>query len=951
MRTLFKFKILLSAFFLLSSSLTIQAQGWYEGYDFWGLDDYATEILNTSDNGFILIGNRIVRTDSLGNLLWSKTIEFPLKNDVNYMGVKRAYMLEDGSFVLLMNNNFYNLCYLQKYDPLGVIVWEKEFTIDNIQGSTFECLTQMSDNGFSVMLNFKDTISGSNSVSIVRTDSIGETIWQKTFGPDSLTQFYNGGNIVGIQDENIVLAGNRWGGIGTDSSFVARIDEFGEKIWEKTSHRFLVLTLPKVLVTAEDNIVLFGAAEDMFLFSSFFVKYDLDGNELVDKEITEFGNTDRFTLQYESSSGGLIGLGHSFEMGDFIFSFDTDGNTNWVQNSWWQQDDDLLLFALAQTKNGSVAGCGYMNDFEDEITQGNDMLLMNFDSSGNFFGYHIQGQVFKDTDEDCNKDSSEIEIEGRVIKAAGDYNYYGFSNSDGIYSINLPEGDYQVSVAEASYWENCEPFYTAVLDAQTDTFIVDFPQIPAFECPLLFVDITIPFIRLCSEGRYYVHYCNEGTISAEDATVEVVLADSLTYLGASAPLLMQDGQKLTFDLDTLDVFECGSFSIDIEIGCDISLMGQTLCTEAHIFPDSLCNSVWADANIELSAICQNDSIHYTITNTGGDMNQPFEYIVIEDNIILMTDDFELLENDYIEESVEAKNGATYHVIAAQNPNLPPLLGNQIAVTSIEGCVGPVNTGAFNQIPFDDGEPWLSTDCNEVIASYDPNDKTAFPSGWQEEHFIEDRTDLEYLIRFQNTGTDTAFKVVLVDTLSPFLDPASIRLGASSHPFTFDLNGQGVAHFTFDDILLPDSTTNEPASNGFVKFYISQKSNNPIGTLIENTAYIYFDFNPPVQTNTVFHTIGEPWVEVILTSLNERGKNAGITVYPNPIFETATIELLNSQGRGGVFSLYHSNGQMVLEKEFLNNKIQLERNGMAAGIYFFKIENASGIEGSGKLVVR
>ena len=132
---------------------------------------------------------------------------------------------------------------------------------------------------------------------------------------------------------------------------------------------------------------------------------------------------------------------------------------------------------------------------------------------------------------------------------------------------------------------------------------------------------------------------------------------------------------------------------------------------------------------------------------------------------------------------------------------------------MEGCNG-VNPGFVTIFPEDDGAPFISIDCRENISSFDPNDKQAFPRGYGSEHFIEKNTALEYLIRFQNTGTDTAFTVILKDTLSPWLDLYSVRPGAASHDYEYEILGQNIIKITFNNILLPDSNINELASHGF-----------------------------------------------------------------------------------------------------------------------------------------
>src|SRR5690606_34512909 len=131
----------------------------------------------------------------------------------------------------------------------------------------------------------------------------------------------------------------------------------------------------------------------------------------------------------------------------------------------------------------------------------------------------------------------------------------------------------------------------------------------------------------------------------------------------------------------------------------------------------------------------------------------------------------------------------------------------------------------------------------VTASFDPNDKLAMTSsGYSNEYFYIDQDEwIDYTIRFQNTGTDTAFTVVITDTLNAELDMASFEQGLASHPFSVSFKPDRVVEWRFENILLPDSNVNEAASHGLVSFRI--KPHLPIlpGTEIENIANIYFDF--------------------------------------------------------------------------------------------------------------
>lgn len=98
-------------------------------------------------------------------------------------------------------------------------------------------------------------------------------------------------------------------------------------------------------------------------------------------------------------------------------------------------------------------------------------------------------------------------------------------------------------------------------------------------------------------------------------------------------------------------------------------------------------------------------------------------------------------------------------------------------------------------------------------------------------------------------------MVIRDTLHDNLDISSFNFMASSHPVEFDINGN-VLSFYFNDINLLDSVHHEPQSHGWLQFKIKLKSNLPFGTCTPNLAAIYFDFNPPIHTDTAINFIGK-----------------------------------------------------------------------------------------------
>ena len=439
--------------------------------------------------------------------------------------------------------------------------------------------------------------------------------------------------------------------------------------------------------------------------------------------------------------------------------------------------------------------------------------------------------------------------------------------------------------------------------------------------------------------------CNLSSATVEDAFAAVALDSYIEFDTSSIASTFLGNNVYSFDLGDLEAGECVSFQIFFDISCDAPL-GYTHCTEARIFPDTVCNvsSGWSGADLKVTGFCDGDSVRMTITNIGaGDMAQSQDFVVVEDVVMYMAVPFQLNSGASVD-FVAPANGATWRLESTEVPNHP---WGGVEAKAVEGCGGLNTTGLVTMFSLGTPNPFETIDCQENIGSYDPNDKQAFPKGYGAAHFIEANTDIEYRIRFQNTGTDTAFTVVVLDTLSQHLDATSVRPGTSSHAYDFAVLDGNVLRFRFDNILLPDSSTNEPASNGFVKFRVSQKANNADGTSIENRAAIYFDFNEPVLTNTTFHTIGDHFV-LVKTDENDPAYGS-LKVYPNPSVGTIWFELPGATQHNR-FTLTDNLGKLVVAADFSGKAFRFESGKLPAGVYFYQISSGNGGLFSGKVIL-
>jgi uncharacterized repeat protein (TIGR01451 family) len=561
----------------------------------------------------------------------------------------------------------------------------------------------------------------------------------------------------------------------------------------------------------------------------------------------------------------------------------------------------------------------------------------------------VTGKVFLDTLDNCTYDNGESLLANWPVKITGLVTgnvYEVLTDNLGEYNKEFDPTDTLVEVTLAvpfNFGQNCPTVYTLnVASGQTAT--QDIPAHLEADCPLLSVDISAPFLRRCFPNTYTVQACNLSSTTVEDAFAAVALDSYIEFDTSSIPGTFLGNNVYGFELGDLDAGECVSFQIFFDVSCDAPL-GYTHCTEARIFPDTICNTSdnWSGADLKVTGVCDGDSVRMTIINIGaGDMTQMQDFVVVEDVVMYMAVPFQLNSGASVDFLVPA-NGATWRVETDEVAYHP---WGGVEAKAVEGCGGLNETGLVTMFSFNTPNPFEAVDCQENIGAYDPNDKQAFPKGYGVSHFVEANTDIEYHIRFQNTGTDTAFTVVVLDTLSQHLDAASVRPGASSHDYDFALLDGNVLRFKFDNILLPDSNVNEAASHGFVKFRIPQKADNPDGTLIENSAAIYFDFNEPIITNTTFHTIGDHFVLV----KNDEPAAGVLKVYPNPSIGTVVFELPETMQQGR-FELTNNLGQMLRNERISGNQYRFERGLLSAGIYFYKISDGAGQIFTGKILLK
>ncbi len=488
----------------------------------------------------------------------------------------------------------------------------------------------------------------------------------------------------------------------------------------------------------------------------------------------------------------------------------------------------------------------------------------------------ISGKVFRDTNSNCSLDASDQPITIPILVKLMPGNRYTFADSNGDYSFQVAGGqDYTVQAIFPEIYQNllldsCISSYSITVPTDGPALFTGYNfGLTLQNCPLLKVDITSTSRRICSENTTIVWFKNYGTAAAENAVLTVSMPQNIAITNQYAfyDHEVDENGNYTFYIGTIEPGAEDSFELRDTTSCSYSLIGLRESMEATISPNNyLCGGIenpeWDESSIRVAGECIADTfVRFWISNTGelasSAMADSSDFRIYNNDTLIYSGKYLLALNDSIDVTVAA-TGYPIRLEADQTPYHP---GNSRPRASVSGCGDPFFVTHFGEI-VDDLDWEKSIDNQPFRAGFDPNDKQVSPAGFGTERYVTPGEPLKYTIRFQNTGNDYAEKVVLIDTLSNDLDISTIEIIAASHAYKVQiLNGETnkILKWTFDNIYLPDSTSEPLASIGFAKFRIKPLPGLPLGTIINNQAGIYFDFSEPVITNN-------PWIEYNVTSL-------------------------------------------------------------------------------------
>ncbi|MEW6051032.1 MAG: T9SS type A sorting domain-containing protein [Candidatus Zixiibacteriota bacterium] len=332
-------KALFLSILILYGSAAAQNMVWSASYGgTYNEGGYAC--LSLPDSGYVAVGSTfsfgsgdydvyLLRLDSLGNILWSRTYGGPASD----MG-HDIQTTPDGGFIIVGTTSSYgaggaDLC-LWRTDSAGQLQWTRTF--GGAQTDEGWSIRATYDRGFVVCGSTSSSGAGYADLFVIKVDSLGNSDWAQTFGGSGGESGYA---IRQTRDSGYVAVGATGSfGEGYSSIYAVRVSPMGDSLWAKTYGGARADVGYSVEVTPDGGFVLVGvtASYGLGYYDAYLVRTDADGTQLWDK--TYGGARDDYGYSVSITPDGFLLAGTTESSGAgasdvFVVKADPVGTQVW----------------------------------------------------------------------------------------------------------------------------------------------------------------------------------------------------------------------------------------------------------------------------------------------------------------------------------------------------------------------------------------------------------------------------------------------------------------------------------------------------------------------------------------------------------------------------------------------------------------------------------------------
>ncbi|MBL0340775.1 MAG: hypothetical protein IPP71_07575 [Bacteroidetes bacterium] len=522
--------------------------------------DFSSCIIQTTDSGYVFVGTTyssdgdltlnmgnadiwVVKLDAAGNLQWQKS--FGGTGIDLGRTIKQTF---DGGFILgattfsndgdVSGNHGLSDLWLVKLDVAGNLQWQKCLGGTSYEGG----LVNTSNTGF----NFTD-------VSITQTADSGYFMASASCSNDGDLTFHHGSTAQGYTDYWMVKL-NSSGVISWQQSLGGTQPDYISSASQTTDGGYILAG--STLSNDGDVSGRHGNAYDFWI-----VKVDATGTVQWKNTLGGTGGDRAYDI-FETTDGGYFVSGQtgSPNNGDvagrrgggsdaWVLKLDVSGILQWQKclggsnydyatAGFQTADGGYMVEGWTGSNNNDVAG--NHSSGANVIATYNDLWMVKLSPvSSNV----VKGNVFEDLNANCIKDSAEIGLKGRLIKAMPG-NYFASTDVLGNYTLFVDSGAYLISHIPPSYYNQSCPaaagtYNVSINSATPNSFGIDFADTLTSHCADLEVSIATSYLRACRKNTYVIQYKNTGATDAVNVAVSVNFSSQIIPLTSSIPWIGQ----------------------------------------------------------------------------------------------------------------------------------------------------------------------------------------------------------------------------------------------------------------------------------------------------------------------------------------------------------------------------------------------------------------------------
>ncbi|HKR03149.1 MAG TPA: T9SS type A sorting domain-containing protein, partial [Bacteroidia bacterium] len=843
--------------------------------------------------------------------------------------------------------------------PAQVIEWQKCFG-----GSSQDNFTRLYPTADGCFLLIGTTYSndgdvtgnhGNTDIWLVKINASGNILWQKCYGG---TDAEGSGSVSSTSDGGYVLTGNSWSvdgdataNYGLMDTWVVKIDSAGTLQWQKNYGGSNDEIGNEIFQTSDggyfftgdsrsadhDVSVHFGLPGDPDIWCA---RLDSAGNILWDKSLGGTGIEYSWSA-VQADDGGFVVCGYSFSFNlpnfhgqeDILISkLDTAGNIQW-QNCLGGSVYDWATHII-KCNDGGYAVFGSTNSNNMDVTGNHgdwDGWVVRLDSAGNIIWQKTLGGTGFD------------QLQNGFQTSDGGFLVVGRSSSaDSLVPLNRGQKDYFVCKLDSSgtpLWQKTfggeyDDLAASVITIHDNKIMVGgithsnnidvSGNHSSLDCWILKLTDNYNLVT----GNAYIDLNSNNQADSTDAPVSTYkIVESNTARNA---------YTYSSGMYELSVLDSGNF---IATTAPFNYYNPAPASHSVYFPginqeDSLNDfafqpaGVYNDLAVTLTPVYGfepgfNCGYHISYKNVGT--------TILNGNIVFQHSQYLIFDSASLAPSYLSPDSAIWNFAS-----LSPYWQQGIIIYMHVDVAAPagatiLSSATIEPVAGDANAADNYSSCNNTItSSYDPNDKTVNRDTIYTTE-LSNPPFLDYTIRFQNTGTDTAFTIKIADNIIQKLNMGSFEFAASSHPVQITYHASSrLLEFDYNNIILPDSGANEPASHGFVRFRIKPNSTVTAGSNVWNKAAIYFDYNQPVWTKPALTEIVMP------VGIGEPAATGSLfKFFPSPATDQITIQSLQPLTGNTDLSILDLFGRelFTLHIPELHAQTTIDISGFSKGIYF------------------